>query len=567
MAEALPPFFPYFIGAVLALLVPNGRARSSFMLLIPVVGAWLLLNAEYGNWWTVQFDDMSLILFRLDGLSFIFGLVFNLGAFIAILYAWHVKDPVQQIPTLLYAGGAIGAVFAGDLVTLFIWWEVTAVTSTFLIWARRTEASFHTGLRYLIIQVLSGVLLLSGALILVRDTGATGFEAMTLEGIGPWLIFLAFGIKCAFPFLHNWLQDAYPAATATGTVTLSVFTTKLAVYSLARGFPGTEMLIWIGAVMAVFPIFFALIENDLRRTLAYSLNSQLGFMVVGVGIGTSLSLNGTAAHAFSSVLYQGLLFMSMGAVLYRTGTTKATDLGGLYRYMPLTMVFCLVGALSISAFPLTNGYISKSLVKSAASKEGHALVWMALMIASVGAVAHSGIKIPFSAFLASRKTYGPEVKEAPAHMLAAMGLTAALCVAIGLFPHVFYGMLPHDVAYQPYSVTHIITQLQLLLFALLGFGILFKIGLYVADVKGINIDFDWVYRRFLPPASAAIGRLIDGIWQALTGTAKSLVRFVIEDLGRLAGQNGLFGRSPRPGTSVAWVLVALVIALAAAYTA
>ena len=567
MAEPIPPFLPYIIGAVLALLVPNGRLRSAFMLLVPVVGVWLLLGAEHGVWWTVAFDDMQLVLYRLDGLSFVFGLVFNLGAFLAILYAWHIKDTVQQIPTLLYAGGAIGAVFAGDLVTLFIWWEITAITSVFLIWARRTEAAYHTGLRYLIIQVISGVLLLSGALVLVRDTSSIGFDALTLEGMGPWLIFIAFGIKCAFPFLNNWLQDAYPAATATGTVTLSIFTTKLAVYVLARGFPGTEMLIWIGAVMAVFPIFFALIENDLRRTLAYSLNSQLGFMVVGVGIGSALSLNGTAAHAFNSVLYQGLLFMCMGAVLHRTGTTKATELGGLYRYMPITMVFCLVGALAISAFPLTNGYIAKSLVKSAASKEGYALVWAALIAASVGAVAHSGIRIPYAVFLARKKSYGPEVKEAPPHMLLAMGLTAALCIGIGLFPSAFYSILPNDVPYQPYGLTNIVTQLQMLLFALLAFILLMKFGLYPSDKKSIHLDFDWVYRRALPTTATAVGRLIDQIWTVLTGTAMGMIRFLVEDLGRLASQDGLFGRSPRPGTSVAWVVIVLGIAMAAAYSA
>ena len=108
---------------------------------------------------------------------------------------------------------------------------------------------------------------------------------------------------------------------------LSVFTTKLAVYALLRGFAGTELLIYIGATMALFPVFFALAENDLRRVLTYSLNSQLGFMVVGAGIGTPLAINGSIAHAVCSVLYQALLFMSIGAVLHRTGTTRATALG------------------------------------------------------------------------------------------------------------------------------------------------------------------------------------------------------------------------------------------------
>jgi len=285
---------------------------------------------------------------------------------------------MQQSATLAYAGSAIGGVFAGDLLTLFLYWELTAVTSVFLIWARRTEGAFHTGIRYLLIQVLSGVLLLMGLLLVYRDSGSIAFTAMTLGSLGTWCIFLAFGIKCAFPLLHNWLQDSYPAATVTGTVILSAFTTKMAVYALARGFPGTEILIYIGAVMTLFPIFFAEIENDLRKVLAYSLNNQLGFMVVGVGVGTPLALNGTAAHAFCHILYKSLLFMSVGAVLYRTGTSKASELGGLYRTMPKTAIFCLIGAASISAVPLFSGFVSKSLILSAAGKEGYWLVWVAL---------------------------------------------------------------------------------------------------------------------------------------------------------------------------------------------
>ena len=253
---------------------------------------------------------------RIDRLSLVFGTIFHIAAFINVIYALHVKDDTQHVAGLIYVGSAIGAVFAGDLISLFVYWELSAISSVFLIWCRRTEQAYSAGMRYLIIQVGSGVLLLAGALLYWHETGSIAFNYLGLNGLGNTLIFLAFGIKCAFPLLHNWLEDAYPEATVTGTVFLSAFTTKLAVYALARGFPGTEILIPIGALMAAFPIFFAVIENDLRRVLAYSLNNQLGFMVVGVGIGTELSLNGTAAHAFSHILYKALLFMSMGAVSY-----------------------------------------------------------------------------------------------------------------------------------------------------------------------------------------------------------------------------------------------------------
>ena len=383
MFETLPPFLVYLAGAALAPLLPQGPARNLTLLAVPLAAAWIILNAPFGTHAEVTLLGYQLGLFRLDDLSYVFGLVFSLAAFLSLLFAWHVRDTVQQISALLYAGAGLAAVFAADLITLFIFWEATAITSVFLIWARRTPGAYFTGMRYLIVQIGSGVILLAGIILHYRATGSLAFDKIGLTDTASLLIFIAFGIKCAFPLLHNWLQDAYPAGTVTGTVVLSAFTTKLAVYALARGFAGTEILIYIGAVMTLFPVFFAAIENNLRRVLAYSLNNQLGFMVVGIGVGTPLALNGTVAHAFCHILYKALLFMSVGAVLFRTGTAKASELGGLYRTMPLTMIFCVVGAASISAFPLFSGFVSKSLILSGTGEAGHWLVWAALLVASV----------------------------------------------------------------------------------------------------------------------------------------------------------------------------------------
>ena len=286
MTDFFPPFLIYVIAAIILPMLPNDGRRASISLLVPIIGASIIWSLPEGMNGQIIVAGWEMTLLRVDKLATIFGLVFSLAAFLSLLYAWHVRDTVQQIATMLYAGSAIGAVFSGDLISLFVFWEGTAIASVFLIWARRTQGAYATGMRYLIIQVASGVLLLGGAALLYHETGSIAFEAMTLGSLATWAIFIALGIKCAFPLLHNWLQDAYPAATVTGTVILSSFTTKLAVYALARGFPGTEILIYIGATMTLFPIFYAVIENDLRRVLAYSLNNQLGFRVVGIGIGT-----------------------------------------------------------------------------------------------------------------------------------------------------------------------------------------------------------------------------------------------------------------------------------------
>ncbi|MDH5514481.1 MAG: Na(+)/H(+) antiporter subunit D, partial [Gammaproteobacteria bacterium] len=444
----LPPFLLFFVAAALA-AVTRGLPRQLILLATPVVtGLYLWLGINTGT--DVAYSVMSyeLTIVRADKLSLLFGYLFCIASFFAAIYALHVKDTKQHVAGLVYAGSALGAVFSGDLITLFIFWELLAISSVFLIWARGTERALKAGVRYLVYQVLSGVLLLAGALVYYHDTGSLAFDHIGLEaGVAGWLIFIAFGIKSAFPFLHSWLTDGYPEATVTGTVMLSAFTTKVAVYSLARGFAGEEILIYIGVTMACFPIFYAVIENDLRRVLAYSLINQVGFMVTGIGIGTALALNGAVAHAFSDVIFKGLLFMSMGAVLYRTGNINGSDLGGLYKSMPKTTLLCIIGALSISAFPLFSGFVSKSMVMTALMQEDHGYFWLLMLFASAGVFHHAGIKIPYFAFF--HHDSGIRTEEAPRNMLVAMSVAAALCIFIGTQPQYLYALLPWEVEYWP----------------------------------------------------------------------------------------------------------------------
>ncbi|MCW8109519.1 Na(+)/H(+) antiporter subunit D [Alteromonas ponticola] len=497
----LPPFIPFYAAALLLPLLPV-KARW-LVLFVPVIsGLNLYLNNESFHAIQVTFMEFELELMRIDRLSLMFGYLFHIAAFLALLFCLHVKDLLQQVSGLVYAGSALGACFAGDLITLFLFWEMLALTSVWLIWARRTPQASSAGLRYLIYQVLSGVLLLAGTALHYQQTQSLAFDYVGLDGLASWLLFLAFGIKCAFPFLHTWLTDAYPEATPTGTVFLSAFTTKMAVFALARCFPGTELLVYIGAAMTCFPIFYAVIENDLRRVLAYSLINQLGFMVCGIGIGTALALNGAVAHAFNDVIFKGLLFMTMGAVLHRVGHVNGSDLGGLYKTMPKTTWFCIVGAASISAFPLFSGFVSKSMVMAAMIEAGHEYLWLMLLFASAGVFHHAGIKIPFFAFFAHDSGLRP--KEAPVNMLAAMFIASVLCIVIGSYPAILYSLLPWEHDYQPYDITHTLTQLQLLFFSALAFVWLNKQGLYPPELRSVNLDVDWLYRKAMPALSARI---------------------------------------------------------------
>ena len=492
MTDAVPPVLIFVVGALLLPFIP-GRFKSAWMLLIPVIGFLNLMYLGEGTHFRIDFLDYHLVLGRVDKLSLLFAYVFHLISFIAILYALHVKDSLQQMMGLLYAGSALGAIFSGDLFSFFIFWEMLTVFSIFLIWARRTEAALGAGYRYLLVHAAGGLCLLAGIVIHVNQTGSIQFDYLGLNGPGSYFIFLGFGLNCAWPLLHPWLTDSYPEATITGTIFLSAFTTKVAVYALARGFPGTEVLIWIGAIMTGFPIFYAVIENDLRRVLAYSLVNQVGFMVCGIGIGTALAINGAVCHAFNDILFKGLLFMSMGAVMYRTGKINGTDLGGLYRTMPLTCIFCMVGAASISAFPLFSGFVSKSMVMDAAASGHMRIVWFILLFASAGVFHHAGIKIPYFAFFSHDSGMRP--KEAPIHMLLAMGIAAFLCIFIGVYPAPLYALLPYPVDYVPYTAPHVVGQTQLLFFSALAFTLLLRAGIYPAEIRCINLDADWFYRK------------------------------------------------------------------------
>ena len=563
MISILPTAFIFIAAALVLGLLPKGNVRGVILLITPILAAWQIWNLPAGIFAQVEFVGQTLDMMRVDKLSRIFGLIFCLAAFLGNLYAWHVRDFIQQIAALLYAGAAIGAVFAGDLITLFFYWEGTALASVFLIWARRTEGSYHTGMRYLIIQITSGVILLAGTALLYRETGSITFERMTLGSLGTWLIFLSFGIKCAFPLLHNWLQDSYPAATITGTVILSAFTTKLAVYALARGFAGTELLIYIGAVMTLFPIFFAEIENDLRRVLAYSLNNQLGFMVVGIGVGTEMAINGTASHAFAHILYKALLLMSVGAVMLRTGTSKASELGGLCRTMPRTAIFCLIGAASISAFPLFSGFVTKSLIMDETANQHYPIIWAILVFASAGVLSHSGIKIPYFTFFGHDSGLRPN--EAPIHMQMAMGFTAFLCVFIGVYPEPLYALLPYEVVYRPYTMSHVVGQLQLLCFALLAFAVLMRRGIHPPEIRAVNLDVDWIYRRFIPKLYNIIYNSVVKVFIFIEAVLISVIQRTIKGLYKLHGPETGVSRMRGVGAMVMWVAILLGLALISSY--
>ena len=525
MISSFPPGLIMIIGALLIPFLPH-IIRQIYMMVLILVSAYAL-TLGFGIHSKIEIMDIQFIIFQSDALTLPFAIIFHIASILNVIYGAHEKNWNQHVAIMSYSGAAIAAVHAGDLLTLFVWWEATAFTSVFLILASKTQRSYKSAFRYILIQVGSGMFLLAGAILLMSETGNAEFKTFDINSLYGQLIFIAFGIKAAFPLLNGWLQDSYPEASEIGTVALSTFTTKLAIFCFAKSFAGTEILIIIGAIMTFYPIFFAVIENDLRRVLTYSLNNQLGFMIVAIGIGTELAINGAVAHAFAHILYKGLLFMGMGAVLYRVGTCKASELGGLFKFMPITAICTIIGAISISAFPLFSGFVAKSLIMSALGKEGLVFVYFMLLFASAGVLHHSGIKIPFFAFFAHES--GIKTKEAPLNMIIAMIIASALCILIGVFPSYFYEILPHQIQYQPYDFSHVVGQLQLLTFAAFAFICLWHFKIYPPELNSTVLNSDWIYRKMIPgillPLLGLISDINKKIEQFIVFTFISIKRF------------------------------------------
>lgn len=541
-----------------AVLVPfsRGWSRSALVMLLPLLALYIIWHLPTGLGAQIPFLDYSLTLVLADNLSRLFAIAFALVTFAGMLFCCRQASTLELVAALVYAGSALGAVLAGDLITLFVFWELMVIGSTLVIWANRTQQSWRASLRYLQVHLLGGVVLMAGIAGHVQATGSIDLMVMTPDSLADWLILAGFLINAAAWPVSAWLPDAYPASSFSGMVFLSAFTTKTAVYVLLRMFPGTELLIVLGGIMAIYGIVYALVENNIRRVLAYSIVNQVGFMLIGIGIGTDLALNGAAAQAFVHILYKGLLLMTAGAVMYQTGKGKCTDLGGLFQSMPLTTACAIIGALTVMAFPLTSGFVTKAMISSAAAKEHLVWTWLLLQVGSAGAVLHAGLKYPWFVFF--HRDAGLRPSDPPINMRLGMILLAFFCLLIGMAPCPLYRLLPFGSGYEPYTPDHILAQLQLLLLAAVAFFLLLR---YIQPRTGILLDTDWLYRRggvyVLKPVLALGAAIVSAWYRLLNGIlngSKGLLRLVGREDDRLANDVAI-------GESVFMVLLLLGICL------
>jgi len=547
----LPPALILLAGA--ALIGPvRGIMRDAVLLLAPVLTLWAIWQIPDGVVTTTQFLGYQIEPVEGGPLRRLFATIFAVMALVGGLFAMRQARWYELAAAHAYAAGAIGVCFAGDLITLFLFWELMAIFSTVVVWCGGTSAARAAGIRYAIMHLLGGVILKVGIEGVIVHTGSVDIQPMLAVNFDTWMILIGILINTAAPPVSAWLADAYPASSPTGSVFLSAFTTKSAVLALILLFPGEGVLIWVGLYMVFYGIIYALLENDARRILAYSVINQVGFMVCAIGIGTEMALNGAAAHAFAHIIYKALLFMSAGVVIYRTGMTRCSDLGGLFRTMPLTTICGIIGALAISSFPLTSGYTTKTLISVAAEQQGLAIVYFLLAAASAGVFLHAGIKFPWFVFF--QKDSGMRPKDAPWNMALAMIIFAAACILIGVWPEPLWALLPYEVAYEPYTAGKVLFYLQLLLFSGLAFFLLLP---WMRRTLTISLDTDWFWRVLAKRLVALLSRAGTLIGKRVGQPMQERARRGQLWLGQQLGSSGTLGRTWQIGTTALWISVLL----------
>jgi multicomponent Na+:H+ antiporter subunit D len=557
MFELIPPAI-FMIVAALLIGPARGHLRTAIVLAAPLVTLWFIWQVPNGVAYDVAFLDYRIEPLEGSEVRRLFATIFALMAFVGGLYAFRQAKWYELSAAYAYAAGAIGVSFAGDLITLFLYWELMALFSTVVVWCGGTPEARQAGIRYAIMHLLGGVILKVGIEGVVVHTGSIDIQPMLANNFDTWMMLTGILINAAAPPVSAWLADSYPTSSATGSVFLSAFTTKTAILALILLFPGEPVLIGIGLFMVMYGIIYALLENDIRRILAYSIVNQVGFMVCAVGIGTQMALNGAAAHAFAHIIYKALLFMSAGVVVYRTGLNRCTEVGGLFRTMPLTAICGIIGALAISGFPLTSGFTTKTMISQAAADESLFYVYMLLAAASAGVFLHAGIKFPWFVFF--QRDSGLRPKDAPWNMGAAMIIFSVLCILLGVAPDLLYRFLPYPVEYEAYTPGKVLFYLQLLMFSGLAFFLLLPL---MKRTETISLDTDWLWRVLLFQLGVRTYRFAAAAGSAVSAAVGSFLSRAADSARRYlgpAGQGvrpGVFARAWPIGVTALWIAVLL----------
>jgi len=464
--------------------------------------------------------------FLVDRLSLGFGiLVSSMYLFVTIYSVSYIQTHLLKYYSLLTLNfvSMLGLILARDLLGFYIFFEMVSFSAYFLIIHSREREALDAGYKYIVMMLVGGLFILTAMMVL----------SITPEDRGDWSGWagICFSIGCllkagAFPF-HTWLPDAHPAAPSPISALLSGTMIKVGVYGLVRAFfyptflgevseenrvfffeslkslsqsvsgmnqsvvSPASLLMFTGVLSMVIGVSLALIQKDLKKLLAYHSVSQIGYILLGIGIG-GYGLAGGLLHIFSHAIFKGLLFLAVGAVIFGTGIRKIDLLGGLWRKMPVTTFTCVIAALSISGVPLTSGYASKGIIF--AGLKGNLTLQIIFILTSAGTCA-SFLKLVRHTFFGKPNSPLSDVKEVSRSMYVPMIFLALGSFMLGIFPAFSLNFLLGSFAPKPHlwTLPHIFE-------ALLSLGIGFALYFFLLriGVFGFNHHKDTRFKAVTP---------------------------------------------------------------------
>jgi multicomponent Na+:H+ antiporter subunit D len=561
LALTLNPGFVCILAALVALATPRGF-RPFVMAGSAILALWLMLDREFGAATAAAQMGLPVVLLDLDALNRIFGIAMLIALIVLAVASGARRSRSEDAAILTMAGGAVSALFVGDLVSFVAAASIASLAQAWLVFASPVHGAARSGERLLIWLGLEGLLFLVGvAFQLSANRGSSIFGRLDPATIGGACIFAATLIRAGAPLAHVWLKDAISHASPVGAAAITAFSTMLGVYALARLFPAEPLLVPIGLALAVLGSIYALTEDDLRRAAASGLSAQTGVCAALVGVGSPLAMAAAEGHAFTATFAFIALILGLGAILGRAGDVRASTIEGRARTMPLTALLIVLAGLSAASVPGLALYVTTSIALEATAQWEVQYAW--IIIASVPPMLLMSLMLRPASLAFRAPPLRVQIHEAPFPMLLSIGLALFFCVSVGMAPAWLYGLLPTELTFEPYAIDRVAPQLELLGAAGVTFLVLRALSVTPAERPLRMLDVDALYRGPASGAARWVGVVlmrIYGAWQAFSD--KLAVRGA-SALARLVRETD---RPYRTGALPAVQLAAIAIALAIALT-
>jgi len=505
----------YFAGKVWKALRESFAVIFSLILVGMVVYVYNRYSDEILKIGFLNFN----IVFRLNALSWLFAIMISGITFLSILFSLNYIRGRENLDfyyamLLLVNASMLGIVFAGDLISFYIFWEIMS-WSTFLLISYNKGKALNAGLKYIIMSLIGSIAMLIAIISFYLKFGSLdiSFISANINTVSTKyiiyissLFFIGFGVKSAIVPLHTWLPDAHSEAPSPFSAILSGILIKMGIYGfllILYTIIGIKILsimwigkiklhyilVWLGAISILVPSFIAILQDDAKRVLAWSSIGQIGYIIVGISLGTGLGFLGGMFHTFNHAIFKALLFLSIASVEYQTGTRNLNQLGGLIKKMPVTFLGCVIGIAGLIGIPLTNGFVSKWLIYKSLFDTSNFFLLLFSLIGTWAAILY-GYKILHNIFLGQLPEEYKKIKKEPVSFQIPIIILSFFVILFGIFPGVvlkFINNIGTHIGFQKFNIsimgisteTGVLNILNIsfaLLLAIVIVSIFFKIG-------------------------------------------------------------------------------------------